>query len=425
MALTLAELTDAVAGDTAGVRTRVHLEPLGGSDDKVFPPTYGVPDNAATRYAIEQRVVRGADGTEHSEESVVLDSVSSQANRFELTLLDAIRDGAIEMPVTSVDFRTIDDLESFDRISDYEAPHRIFDALLRDSLDGDLLFRSGEIGTAITEATPRNATGLLVHSPHTLLFGGWDSTGPRGGRGAKYERALTSEVVALGIERGVKTTSRLDPTGIEKAAATLYKTHDGTWTLFEEEAEKDKGKPVLYGKGSELGRPSQANLGNVTPSIDRQAGGVTARTIVGTTVLSLIQLRRLRFATLPDGAAIPDSKRKDAETAARALLAALGFAASTLAFEGGFDLRSRCVLVSKQPPSFEFIGRTGDVHVETVTGDEALDLVRSAAAAVASTGLPLRTRELLLRPTDRLAELIRRSHPQDIATSGGDESGAE
>ena len=130
--------------------------------------------------------------------------MASQANRFELALLEAIRRGDLAAPVTSVDFRPIPELAGLDRISDYEAPHRIFDALLRDSYDGEHLFRNGPAGRAITEARPRDAAGLYYHSPHTLVFGGWDSTGPRGGQGAKYERAITSEIVALGIEPGEK-----------------------------------------------------------------------------------------------------------------------------------------------------------------------------------------------------------------------------
>jgi CRISPR-associated protein Csb1 len=206
MSLTYDELRAGVAGDAVGIRCPTVLQPLGGPGDKVFPPTYGILDNPETRYAIEERYVPSEDGNSGSvSRSVVLDSVASQANRFELALLEAIRRGELAAPVTYVDFRPVPELAGLDRISDYEAPHRIFDALLRDSYDGEHLFRNGPAGRVITEARPRNAAGLYYHSPHTLVFGGWDSTGPRGGQGAKYERALTSEIVALGIEPGKRT----------------------------------------------------------------------------------------------------------------------------------------------------------------------------------------------------------------------------
>jgi CRISPR-associated protein Csb1 len=421
MSITYSELREGVAGKIAGIRAHNVLEPLGGPRDKVFPPTYGVPDSAPTRYAIEKRITAGETGG--AVESVVLDSVASQANRFELALLGAIRRGEAQIPVTSADFRSVHGLEGMDRISDYDAPHRIFDALLRDSYDGDYLFRHGPTGSAITEARPGNAAAIYHHSPHTLVFGGWDSTGPRGGLGSKYERAVTSEIVALDIELGKKTSSRIDPAGIQMRAGKLLQAVDGTWTLNEAEAARDKGNPRLYGKAGEAGRPSQANHGNIAPSIDAKAGGVTAGKIVATTVLSLIQLRRLRFPTLPDGTAVEGTRRDEAEVAARTALAALGLAAAVLAFEEGFDLRSRCVLVASEPSTFEAVGRSGDVSRFDLSGADALKLVAEATDAAAQAGIAWRPGELLLRPSDRLAELIRRS--QALVASGQVEEGGK
>jgi CRISPR-associated protein Csb1 len=429
MPLTYEELRAGVAGDAVGVRCRTSLQPLGGRGDKVFPPTYGAPDNADTRYAIENRYVPSGDGDGGSvSRSVVLDSVASQANRFELALLDAVRRGDLAVPVTSVDFRGIPALAGLDRISDYEAPHRIFDALLRDSYDQEQLFRNGLAGRAITEARPRDAVGLYYHSPHTLVFGGWDSTGPRGARGARYERAITSEIVALGIEPGKKTASRIDPAGIELRAGPLYQAPDGTWTLSEEEAERDgEGSPRLLGAGDngqqgggEPGRPSHANLGNVRPSIDPVAGGVTAQEITGTMVLSFIQLRRLRFPAALDRSPLGDDRRQEAELAARSALAALGLTAAVLAFEQGFDLRSRCVLVTSGPVTFEVVARDGSVLPFDLGGAEALALVAEAAHQAAAAGLPWRDGELSLRPADRLVELIRRSDVLTASESGGE-----
>ena len=428
MSLTYDQLRAGVAGDAVGIRCRTVLQPLGGPGDKVFPPTYGILDNPETRYATEERYVpSGNGGSGSASRSVVLDSVASQANRLELALLEAIRRGDLAAPVNSADFRPIPGLAGLDRISDYEAPHRIFDALLRDSYDGEHLFRNGPTGRVITEARPRDAAGLYYHSPHTLVFGGWDSTGPRGGQGAKYERAITSEIVALGIEPGKRTASRIDPAGIELRAGPLYQAPDGTWTLDPDEAERDAaGKPRLLGAkdggqqgGRDAGRPSQANLGNVTPSIDPKAGGVTAREITGTTVLSLIQLRRLRFPAGLDRSPFDDHRRQEAELTARTALAALGLTAVVLAFDQGFDLRSRCVLVTTGPVTFEAVARDGTVLPFDVSSADALKLVSEAADRAAAAGMPWRDGELSLRPADRLAELIRRS----ISLTASAESG--
>ena len=421
MTLTYDHLRAAVAGDSAGARSTTDFEPLGGPDDKIFPPTYSV-DDRGTRYAIEDRVVRNADGTSTPVPSVLIDSVSSQANRCELALLAAIRDGALASPVTSVDFAG-QGLYGIDRISDHEAPHRIFDALLRDSFDADHLFRDGPTGRSITDAAPRSASALLRHSPHTLVFGGWDSTGPKGGRGAKYERALTSEIVAHDIATGARTSSRIDPAGIEIKGGQIYKADsDVGWTMDPDEAVKDKKGPVLYSRtaGDRPGRPSQLNPGNVTPSVDDSAGGITASRIVGTTVLSFIQLRRLRFPTDVHGEPIPADRRRDAELAARTALAALGLASVVLAHDDGFDLRSRCVLVPKGPFGIELVGRGGAVDSTTLDRESALALVAEAAEHAEQAGLGWRTDELLLRPSDRLVTLIRRSQDQAVAEVEGD-----
>ena len=429
MALTYEELRSDVAGGAVGIRCRTVLEPLGGRGDKVFPPTYGVPDNAETKYATEERNVPSETGSAGAVvPSVVLDSVASQANRLELALLGAIRRGELVAPVTSVDFRPIEGLSGLDRISDYEASHRIFDAILRDSYDGGHLFRNGVVGRAVTGARPRDAAGLYQHSPHTLLFGGWDSTGPRGGLGAKYERAITSEIVAVGVTRGVSTSSRIDSASIELQAGPLYQATDGTWTLEEDKAELDSnGKAKLLGAkdgarqgGREAGRPSQANHGNITPSIERRAGGVTAEKIIGTTVLSFIQLRRLRFPTGPDGAALDDRQRSEAEVAAHTALAALGLAAAALAFEEGFDLRSRCVLVNAAPVVFESVLRGGAIGPFELSSADALKLVAECADRASAAGLPWRGSELTLRPAERLVELIRRSNNLAVSGESGD-----
>lgn len=418
-ALTPDRLREAVSGGAVGLRARIDLEPLGGEGDKLAPPTYGVPEGRETKYAMEQRRVDG-----ELVDAVVLDSVASQANRFELALLDAYRRGELHLPVVSVDFRKAEGLVGLDRLSHLEASHRIFDAALRDSLHDGLIFRLSEPGRRVTEATPRNAAALFHYSPTTLLFGGWDSTGPRGGLGSKYERAITSEVVALGVQTGVRTASRIDPLGVELKAGTLYEPRDRLqdqpgWTLDPDEAVVEKGKPKEYArsKAERPGRPSQANLGNVTPSIDPRAGGITADRVIATVVLSFAALRKLRFPTDATDGLIPDDRRRAAEEAAWTALAALGVAATVLAVEEGFDLRSRCVLRPLAPLRFELLSRDGgDPESLEVDRRGALELVDAGREAASGFGLTWLDDELLLQPSDRLVDLIRRS--QALAGQG-------
>ena len=300
-----------IVSSGAAMRCRTKLQPAGGEGDKIFPPTY-----AGAVYAMEMRRLPGYD---EPVRCVLMDSVQSQANRIEEALQDAVDDKAIELPVVEVDFNDIPIVEPgsdeeglfepIGRITSLEAPHRVADAILRDSeLDG-VLFRKTDEGRKLSQATLRNATPLFELCPTALVFGIWDSTGPKGGLGVKFQRALVSEIIGVDASLGVKTSSRMDPLAIQLKAGPAYQGKNGEWTLNKDEARLEKKKPVLEGKD---GKPSEINHGNIAPSLsdtgkdplgdgsERQylAGGVTIAYAEQTTVLSLPALRRLRFQSM-------------------------------------------------------------------------------------------------------------------------------
>ncbi len=393
----------------AGIRARTELVPLAGAGTKIFPPTYGLESNAkldlGAKYAREERTVSDRESGETTEtRAVVLNSVPAQAHSLSAALLEAVEYGQLAMPLVGVDFASAEGLEEYGTITDLDAPHRVYDAILRDSLDGSEPFRFGEIGRRVTDASIRNATALFVHAPAAALFGAWDSTGPRGGRGSKFERAITSEIVATDVTYGVKTSSRIDPLGIERKVE-VFMDQNKNWALDADG----------LGKGAKAVRPSEINHGNVKPSIDEASGGVTAGRIEATTVLSLIQLRRLGFPVDASGSVFDSDARLQASLAARATLAALGLAATVLAFEAGFDLRSRCVLAPTADLEFEAIGRRGEVEAFTLDGEQALALVSEAVQAADRAGIGWSAGLHRLTPTERLAELVRRSRALSMA----------
>src|SRR5690606_20634705 len=152
---------------------------------------------------------------------------------------------SIDFPVVGVDFATDAALADIGRITSLEAPHRLADAILRDSVseDGKTLFRDTSAGQAFTNATPKNATAVFRYCPTALVFGVWDSTGPKGGLGSKFQRALTAEIVAYGAKAGAKVGSRLDPLGIQANVDVYHhKDNEDEWTIDEDEAKKEKGK---------------------------------------------------------------------------------------------------------------------------------------------------------------------------------------
>lgn len=401
--LTFERLHDAVAGGSVALRSRTTLQPAGGEGDKVFPSSYAVDGRADHKYVVEERQV-GEGGVSAT---VLLDSVASQANRAELALLEGWERGELVFPVPYVDF-TEHDVTDYEKLTVLEAPHRLADAIFRDSLLDGTLFRLSDIGRAITDATPRNATGLFRYSPTSLLFGMWDSTGPKGGLGSKFQRAYVSEIVGFDASVGKKVGSRIDPLQIEKVAPEdrMYNSADPNevWTHDPEKAERDKkGAPVPASRGAasgEAGQPSKINHGNIPPSIDAQAGGVTISKALQTTLISFAALRQLRFRGF----------ERDAETAARTAIAALGVAAIAYQWEVDFDLRSRCLLLPSHPPQLELLARDGSAGESvSVDRDSASHVLSEAASNASESGIEWKTDQIRLVPAPKLVELIRRS----------------
>ena len=449
--LELSILRDAVAGSAAAFRCVTDYQPAGGRGDKVFPPTY-----EGGKYATEERI---DPETGEMRPCVLLDSVQSQANRMELALLEAHRAEKVALPLVVTRFERDEfELPRKFTVSSLEAPHRVADALFRDSLLDGVMFRRSAAGSVLDSADVRNAAGLFGLCPTALVFGVWDSTGPRGGLGAKFQRALVSEIVGYDAVAGVKTSSRIDPASVQREAGPVFRTESGDWTLSEENAKKGAGgKPVLYklgskgkefvydrGKGNDIpeqGRPSVINHGNVTPDFafvrdhrnqvqyetrfdergqevrvrPRIPGGFTISKAVQTTTLSLAVLRRLRFPL--EGAA--DSEH-EVDVAARTSLAALELAAGTLA-RSDVDLRSRCHLFAEGVSAWQLLDRPGERPSEfALDPDAALALLRDAIEAAKDAGLPWKG-VIELTPSPDLAELVRRS--QELAREGGTEQG--
>jgi CRISPR-associated protein Csb1 len=272
---------------------------------------------------------------------------------------------------------------------------------------------------AFTDASVRNATAVYALCPTALIFGVWDSTGPKGGPGTKFARALTSEIVGIGATTGSKVGSRMDPLAIQANVEVYHhKDDDSEWTIDAALAKKDKnGKPALFSRTKEgKGKPSSVNHSNIAPSIDEFAGGVTFEHAVQTVVLSLPALRRLRFATTLDGAALAD--RANAESAARVALAALAIAAVVHQRARGYDLRSRCLLVPEGGLELEIVKPDGGLETRTLDIEGANVLVTSAQEAAAAVGLGWQREPIKLKPAAKLVALIKRSRAE--AASGAE-----
>jgi len=406
--LDLKRLNDAISS-AAAFRRRRTLQPVGGRGDKIFPPTYpGEGRNAPPRHVFETRKIDGREVV-----CVLIDSVQSQANWLEEALLQSAKAGHIVLPRLVVDFPS-SGLNGVPAISSLEAPHRIFDAILRDSqLDG-VAFRESDLGKRIRQATIHDASAILEVSPTALLFGAWNSTGEGGGIGAKFARSLVSEIVGVDVpvERppgqsngafgemqttGRRTGSRIDPLGILRSVE-VYKS-DTDWDISEKGLKKAKRV-----------RPSEINHGNIAPSV--QALGVTCDYAQQTAVITLAGLRRLSFGT--------DAKRNHA---ARAYLAALGLLALLEADAQGYPLRSRCDLVCDGEAPLEVVSFDGKVQPITLDLQTARTLHTAAYESAEAAGFALRAEPIVLKPQDKLVHIVRESQRKALEDAGGPDEG--
>lgn len=403
-ALSVEILQQAVRGSAAAFRCRRRFQPAGGEGDKVFPPTF-----AGAVYAVEQRRVPGS---EQPVTCVLLDSVQSQANRMELALQEALDMGKIEIPVLVVDFTEHNPtgdveadkqagrlIDAIGKITSLQVPHRLADAILRDSQIDGVDFRKSEKGRALNTVSLGNATPLFELCPTALLFGMWDSTGPKGGLGPKFERAMVSEIVGIGAQVGdLLRGVRKDPFEISSKVPIL-KNSAFDWKV----ADDPKARGVVA--------PSAINHSSVPfPKVrDRKTeenhyAGVTIEYAEQVTVLSLICLRRLRFP-------INGKPDNEVDVAARTVLAALGLCAATLAFESGMGLRSRCLLWPEGPMEWELLDQPGQSPKRyPLTSQEAISLLTEAAKAAKEKGLSWDKSPLPpLKPSPELLKLVRLS----------------
>ena len=380
-------INDLLAGPYAALRLNQRLTSSAGDGSKIYPPTFegGV-------YCFENRRIGGM-----SVPCVLLDGVASCANRQEESLAALVEAKKIEIP----HFRT--ELAEFPELGDVttlSAPHRVFDAIFRDSEFEGKPFPKHPLYAELSRSNAQNATPLFTHAPTALLFGAWDSTGSAGGLGNKFARNIVTEIIGVQVERGeTRGGVRQDPLAISRhVEIEIDKT--GEWHPKGLVGKKDE-----RAKGS---RPSELNHGNVLVKVEYEGsradgrslkGGVTCDYAMQLSVITLAGLRRLRF---------PIAGRRDpkVDNAGRAVLACLGLVAITSARERGYALRSRCDLIAEGTSSFEVVSQDGSVAEEALDSAGAISLYEKAVEHAKSIGLPWQPTQKSMKPQAKLSKLI-------------------
>lgn len=397
MKLTLDALRLAVEKDAA-IRRVQRLQPAGGPGDKIFPPTYpGEGTNAPARHVFEIRRINGNDLR-----CVLIDSVQSQANRLEEVLLAAVRTGRIKLPHIVVDFSgqkvkgtDIGDLGS---ITSLDAPHRVFDAIIRDSELGGTKFTETEHYKKLVLAKSTNALKVFELSPTSLVFGVWNSTGEGGGLGAKFPRCIVSEIIGVGALDGQKGAVRIDPLGIRASVKVLGGPLD--WSI------------ATGAKGEKSVRPSEINHSNIVSNL--VPSGVTIDYALHTAVITCAGLRRLKF---------PAPNIKD-ESAGQTVLAALALVGLTEQGGNGYALRSRCDLVCEGQTPFEIVRADGSTEKLEMDAGQAIDVLKQSVEVAKKAGFPWNETPIILKPQRRLVELVALSRAKALAgeSEGGQAS---
>ena len=383
------QFQQAIANDAA-IRRIQRLQPAGGMGDKLFPPTYpGEGRNPAPRHVFERRRIDGK-----TVWTVLLDSVQSQANRLEAALLRAAQ-GGLSLPYVTVDFSDAG-LHPITEVTSLDAPHRIYDAILRDSLHGEEPFMQSQVGKRIAGASTADATAVFEISPSALIFGAWHSQGEGGGLGARFARVLVSEVMGIDVpvdeteqrsddvavvSSSRRTGSRLDPLGITRSVEVFKSATD--WST-----DKDRA-----GEKATRARPSEINHGNIAPTVEPL--GVTCAYAEHRAVLSFAGLRRLHFGS------------DERSAVAREMLALLALIALAGQDAQGYALRSRCDLVADGAAPMECVhadGTTDSVPLDPEALRERYDDAYERATAAG-----FNFRSLRLTPQPKLVEIVRRS----------------
>ena len=396
------DIVAAVDRDAAIRRVQV-LQPVGGVGDKIFPPTYpGEGRNDPPRHVFEKRHVDGDEVW-----AVLIDSVQSQANRLEEALLDAARDG-LKLPFVTVDFSAAN-LDPVREITSLDAPHRVYDAILRDSQLGDERFMHSEHGKRLASASPADATALLELSPSALVFGAWHSQGGGGGLGAKFSRTLVSEIMGVRVpveevanqrtgevvprSWGRRTGSRVDPLGVLRKVKVFKSPTD--WSTTKEGA----------GKGGKEVRPSEINHSNIAPTV--QPLGVTCAHAEHRSVISFAALRRLHFGS------------EERNAAGRTLVALIGLFALMEQDCRGYALRSRCDLVCDGAAPWELVHADGSTEAINLDRSEIRTLYDAAYERAVEVGFKFES--LKLTPQPKLVEIVQTSRQLALQGEGGED----
>ena len=311
----------------------------------------------------------GLNETDGTFKFVEIDSVGSFANRIESELANT---KLLPEITTTIGDRVL---------SVNDVPHRIYDAIFRDSTLKQIPWRQSPVGKEILSSSIQKATALYTYAPLTLLLGGWDSHGDDGGCGTKITRSVACEIWGYNGVISKHCTQRNDPLSIRKDA-DKHAIVDGVLTHV---ADND---PI--GK-----KPSNLGHGDVPSTEDK---GVFVPIIQLAGAISVTRLNRYQF---PDEKGKTSPERNTAAVNVLIEIAKLGISRVL----DNLDLRSGCDLYTEHR-QFDIIYADG--HSETIEVTNSTDNLLAAIAHAEKYGLKFNDKPLELVAGDALTNLVAR-----------------
>lgn len=356
--------------NATGISVNANLSSLKGGK-LVLPPTYS---GSPYSHNLTQP------GPDNVSAWVSIDSPASFGNRIEDKLVCAGLD--LDPLRVRVAERTL---------STMQMPHRVYDAILRDSILDGQYFHETDIGKAIAKASSDNASALLHYDPAVLLLGGWDSTrtGMKTRLGSRWPAAISVEIHGENAVPIQRAGNRVDPLNIEGDSRFLIEEADGSWRPVITKEDKDlPTKSQNRGIFPRRVKPSELNHGNI---VCLKAKGVLVDRIMLSGALSLTRLRRYAFGG-------------DEESAldARTMIALMGLYGVAAVIEDGLDLRRDCELVVDDA-TWEIHRYGQPAEPLKVTASEALEALKEALTKVQIA------KPVLLTAADNLEQLVSRS----------------
>ena len=171
----------------AALVLREYLQPVGGDDSVVFPPTFA-PEEGSRQSGSGYVIDTLRDGTK----VCLIDSVGSQANRLEPLFKKAPYKALVPQIVIEAGSQHINLLD---------AGHRAADGIVRFSTLGET------IRQAFTAWQRGDAKPLAMIAPTSLIFGAWDSRETQ----AKAPRLVNAEIRAYDVEELRRASQYIPP----------------------------------------------------------------------------------------------------------------------------------------------------------------------------------------------------------------------